>query len=148
MNLIDALLGEHAVIRDLIAEVSMLREHLSAETIHVTATLLQVAIGRHSALEDDLLFDRLQISSLGATAALRSMREEHDDIRTELAALEYATDGTFASRMERLAKRVTEHFETEERILFALASSNLTTEQLAECSALYARRRRLATQED
>jgi hemerythrin-like domain-containing protein len=143
MNLLDALRGEHAVIRVLLAAVSRQTHERPAADLQPSFALLEEALASHAAIEDALLFDRLLTTHRGIASALESMSEDHKSIRQQIAELSRSPNDLFRTRYQRFAEQVGEHFALEERILFPLAADLVSEEELLQLGEEWARRRGL-----
>ncbi len=129
MNLLDALRGEHAVIRVLLAAVSRQTHERPAADLHPSFALLEEALASHASIEDALLFDRLLTTHRGIASALESMSEDHKSIRLQISELSRSPHEVFRTRYQRFADQVAEHFSLEERILFPLAADLVSQEE-------------------
>jgi hemerythrin-like domain-containing protein len=143
MNLLDALRGEHAVIRVLLAAVSRQTHERPAADLHPSFALLEEALASHASIEDALLFDRLLTTHRGIASALESMSEDHKSIRLQISELSRSPHEVFRTRYQRFADQVAEHFSLEERILFPLAADLVSQEELLQLGEEWARRRGL-----
>ncbi|MCL4794971.1 MAG: hemerythrin domain-containing protein [Bryobacteraceae bacterium] len=141
MNLVDALLGEHAVIRGMLSRLVRECKDRPAHWTSAALTMLEDALGSHAAIEDELLFDGLLTRKTGVSSALESMRGEHAAIREGLAGLTRAPANLIRGQMEQFAELVLEHFAVEERVLFPLAQSLLSAEELQTAGRQWAKRR-------
>lgn len=143
MNLINALLGEHAV---LYAEIDYLESALSgAESvadIHAGIACFAALVQSHSALEDELLFVNVERRLGAGHGVVQSMRRMHADLDAAFERLRTTADldearGAASSAVE-LAR---EHFGAEEETCFTLAESALSQEQLVRLGSAWAERR-------
>jgi hemerythrin-like domain-containing protein len=141
MNLVDALLGEHGVIRGTLLRLVREQHELSAPAFEYGLALLEEALGSHSVIEDELLFDGLLTLKPGVAQVLASMRNEHAAIRTSLAGLSRTRHQLRRGPMEAFAELVLEHFAVEERVLFPMALHLLSPEELEAAGRLWAKRR-------
>lgn len=141
MNLVDALLGEHGVIRGML--LRLLREQHEPGT-PVAAdgfALLEEALASHAVIEDELLFDGLLTLKPGVAQVLASMRGEHSAIRASLAGLSRTRQEIRRGQIEDFVELVLEHFAVEERTLFPMAQGLLSPEELAAAGREWAKRR-------
>lgn len=141
VNLIHALLGEHAVMRQWLLRILRDCHDQPVEAVPCNLTMLEDILTSHALFEDELIFNRLLTRKLSVSSVLESMRLEHDEIRARLAELPSLPPSRLRPRMEEFAEMVLEHFAVEERILFPLALSLLTPEELEPAGAEWARRR-------
>jgi hemerythrin-like domain-containing protein len=149
MNIIDALLGEHAVIYSLFDQCEAdARPGGSVSEVRAQAALLTRALVSHARLEDELLFDRLT-GRAGADAALLTVvRDDHHEIERALGAARSASDLATARDQLTVAIAVARaHFAREERALFPLAERLLDAELLTEMGADWASRRGVSVTE-
>lgn len=141
MNLMDALLGEHAVIRGMLSRLVRECNDRPPNWTSAALTMLEDALGSHAAIEDELLFDGLLTRKAGVSSALESMRGEHAAIREGLAGLTRTPAHLIRGQMESFSELVLEHFAVEERVLFPLAQSLLSAEELQSAGRQWAKRR-------
>lgn len=139
--LLDALRGEHAVLRLLLTGVSrQIHEHKGRD-LQAAFALLEDSLASHARIEDELLFDRLLTTHLGIASALEAMCEDHRAIRRELGALKGLPASAFRERYGRFSEQVFEHFAIEERVLFPLAATHVAAEELTRFGEEWARLR-------
>lgn len=143
MTITDALLGEHGVFY---AQFRHLEEELpqaaSAETIRARARLLAAALESHAALEDQLLFDRMEGVMPSDQGPLAVMREEHRHIENLLLDLKAVAGLTQAVELlNRVIEVARNHFAKEEAVLFPLAGRALEPAILQDLGREWARRR-------
>ena len=147
MNILKALLGEHAVFY---AQFSHLERTLpgmeEAGLIRAQGALLAAGLASHAALENELLFDLLEARQ-GQMGPVTVMRMEHQQIETQLQAL--AAEGAAAPARERLLdvlRQARDHFAKEEQVLFPMAANILTQAELRAAGARWAERRQVRVQ--
>ncbi len=145
MNLIDALLGEHAVLYGLFEQFDQSAAHpngspsLRGIIATVTASLLA-----HAHVEDEILFPALE-AHFGSMGPLAVMRAEHEKIEQTLQeAAQTEPDAEAAERVRSALAVAREHFTKEEQILFRMARQVLGEEALAQLAERWAARRRVA----
>ncbi|HTM22005.1 MAG TPA: hemerythrin domain-containing protein, partial [Kofleriaceae bacterium] len=76
MNLIDALLGEHAVLYLLFDDLEDRVDSASVEEVRAATGPVAVALLAHAGVEDELLFPALE-QAMGDPGPLQVMRAEH-----------------------------------------------------------------------
>lgn len=141
MNLVDALLGEHGVIRGILLRLVREQHELGAPAATYGLSLLEEALASHAVLEDELLFDGLLTRKAGVAQVLASMRDEHAAIRASLAELLRTRQEFRRGRLETFADLVLEHLSVEERVLFPIAQSLQTPEENEAAARKWAKRR-------
>jgi hemerythrin-like domain-containing protein len=143
VNIVDTLLGEHAVMY---AHFDFLEQTLPGlgdlAEIRVLGTVLAAVVQSHSTVEDDLLFAALE-EPLGAVSpALVGMRMMHEDIDRGFAEFEQAEDATAAREaLLGVIGLARQHFLGEEESLFPTARRVLDGETLGRLGAAWAARR-------
>ena len=142
MKLTDALLGEHAVIRELFDYV---REKAGTSRdvreIHGAVSVLERLLLSHAQAEEDLLFPRLE-PHLGQTGPLAVMRSEHREIDGLVETAKGEADpAALASVIDRLLDLALGHFQKEEAVLFAMARQFLDEATLTDLGDQWAARR-------
>jgi len=144
MNLIDALLGEHATLKTVFAHIEKFQAGWGLGQLQETAALLEDLLSAHGVLEDELLFDLLPANKEAMNHVLEAMRGEHHRLRGLVSELLSAEDERQAQRLlTQLVDLAREHFAVEERVLFHLASDHMGSERLQEAGREWARRREL-----
>lgn len=141
MNLLDALRGEHAILRLIIEGVARQGQVSSGPDLQAALSLMESALSSHAQIEDRLLFDQLSIRHSGILSALESMKEDHLAIRQQIGELLTAPAPSFPTRFSRFADLVLEHFAIEERVLFPLAQAAVSIEELSRLGELWSRSR-------
>ena len=144
MKITDAFLGEHAVFyAQFDAVEACLGDLQTPGEVQVRGGVIAAALGSHAALEEDLLFTRLE-PVLGKAGPLAAMRFEHNQIEEALLKLNTMEDPAKARDLLggtiQLARA---HFAKEERVLFRLADQSLPAEDLTSLGAEWARRRKV-----
>lgn len=142
MNLIDALLGEHAVLYALFNELEQrIESATSVEAVQAAVAPVAAALLSHAKLEEDLLFPALE-RGLGHEGPLSVMREDHHEIDDLLARAAKASDkgraGGDALAALELAR---EHFLKEERVLFHMARQSIDDVELHRLGGQWAEQR-------
>ncbi len=143
MKITDALLGEHGVFYAQFARLDEAVPTASGATeLREMAALPASGLASHAAIEDELLFDRLE-QVLGADSGpLPVMRAEHSSIEAALAAAATAPEADRARRcITEAVELAREHFAKEERVLFPLAEQMIPEESLVELGHAWAVRR-------
>lgn len=143
MNLIDALLGEHAI---LYAEIDYLDGALpgaeSVADIQAGLACFAAAVQSHSNLEDELLFVSLEHRLGAENGVVQSMRRMHADLDAAFERLRMAADVNVAREVAASAVALArEHFGAEEETCFTLAEGALSREQLEQFGRAWAERR-------
>ena len=142
MDILDALLGEHAIIYTLFDwyEKSAGRAQ-TLEELQQIARPLTEALVSHAEIEDDLLFPALR-SDPGLKMPLKVMDREHQGIEQALQGVESCTRKPEAlDQVLAAIESAREHFAKEERILFPRARQVLDESKRAELSARWAKTR-------
>jgi hemerythrin-like domain-containing protein len=144
MNIIDAMLGEHAALRTFFNFVEQSSSRWALARWRAAAETMEALLRTHSVLEDELFFDALTAGHSGVQDTLEAMREEHTSLRGMFARLSgVKTAKEFRRCMTELIDHTREHFAVEERVLFRLAGEKLGTENLTRLGKEWARRRQL-----
>jgi hemerythrin-like domain-containing protein len=145
MNLIDALLGEHAVLYDLFdllekTDPSPGRpDPLPGVIVSLSKTLLS-----HAHLEDELLFPALE-ARIGPMGPLAVMRAEHEEIEGALGEASRSEDAAGTIALARSAVAVArQHFAKEEQVLFPMARRALGEEELVRLADRWSAMRKVA----
>ena len=142
MNLIDALLGEHAVLYALFNELEQRIERAgSVAEVQAAVAPVAAALLSHAHLEEQLLFPALE-RGMGHEGPLTVMRGDHHDIDELLAQSAKATDqaravGDVLAALE-LAR---DHFLKEERVLFHMARQSIDDVELHRLGGQWAEQR-------
>ena len=153
MNILSALLGEHAVLKQQIDHLERGTAGLSDERLRSAALLLAGAVESHATIEDELLFVPLEASGRMPAGPVAAMRREHEAIEALIAQVsEHGTVAAGAAGaaaplrpvVGRLAQTLLAHFGHEEHALFALAVRVLDAATLDELGARWAARRSVA----
>lgn len=145
MNIIDALLGEHAVFYamfDQIESAPLQREPLAA--LAVRAAQLEAALSSHARLEEELLFSRLE-QAIGPHGPLAVMRAEHEEIEAGLATFgDIAEQGDAVGRLRDVIVTARDHFAKEEQALYMMARVHLDDGDLERLGAQWAAMRQVS----
>jgi hemerythrin-like domain-containing protein len=145
MNLVDALLGEHAAILTLCDSIEKALSTWDLNQLRVAASLLEETLKRHAVLEDELLFDPLETDKPGLKDTLASMRAEHEVLRDSMEQLDAADNLRVARRlMQEVIDVARDHFAIEERVLFSIAADQVGRRTLERLGAEWAARRNLS----
>jgi hemerythrin-like domain-containing protein len=145
MNIIDALLGEHAVLLTVFDHFQKFHPGWELAQYLEACSLLEALLAQHAVLEDELVFDPLLTKGGRFGETLGLMRVEHDELRRLVADLKHAETAPDAGRiLRRLIEITREHFALEERMLFQMATRILGEQRLQELGAEWALRRRLS----
>ena len=144
MNLIDLLLGEHAVLRTTLDHYEKALPSWTLSQMKEAGRLLESLLMTHGILEDELLFDILPVQQEGVRTTLQAMREEHQQQRRLLEGLRGEVTIVGARRaLRELCEQVEEHFSIEERVLFGVAAEKLGEDRLGALAREWTRRRGL-----
>jgi hemerythrin-like domain-containing protein len=146
MNVIHALLGEHAILKQQIRALRGAAPRLESRELRTAALSFAEAVESHARLEDELLFEALEATGKMPVGPILAMREEHRRIEERvgrLTATPSAGDAAGEDRklLGRLLETLADHFAHEEHVLFALAGSLLDPVQLGRLGARWAERR-------
>jgi len=145
LQIIQLLLGEHAVLLTACEHLERVSAHLELEPLFEVARMVESLMVQHAVNEDELVFDALPPQAAGVEDALRSMRQDHDHIRAGFEQLYECTSVAEARRhLAKVFEHSRDHFAIEERVMFALAARTLGGKRLEELGAEWARRRHLA----
>lgn len=144
MDILQALLGEHGIFYAqfafLEAEVTDIEE---VATLHQLSAMLGAALSTHAALENELLFARLE-ERVGTIPPIVVMRMEHDQIEHNLNLLPQTRERkevrTLLLETIALAR---EHFAKEEQVLFPMAANLLPLEDREALGRAWAIRRQV-----
>lgn len=135
MNIIDALLGEHAMLYTLFEFIE--DRAAAGDDVDTLANLLETALLAHASVEDNILFPALE-EHLGPHGPLAVMRADHHDL--EVGATRVRT----AAHLEGLMEAAREHFAKEEQVLFPAARQVFGADQLADLGRRWATDRGVA----
>ena len=145
MNIIDALLGEHAALLTVFDHIQKFQAGWELPQFHESSLLLESLLATHAILEDELLFDPITGDRGRFADTLRLMREEHDELRRLVGDLKHAETVPEARRLlNRLIEVTREHFAVEERVLFGMAAEAIGPARLQKLGDEWAVRRQLS----
>lgn len=145
MNIIDALLGEHAALLTVFDHVQRFQSGWQLPQFGETCLLLESLLATHAILEDELLFDPITPDRGRFAETLRLMREEHDELRRLVGDLKHADTVPDSRRLlNRLIEVAREHFAVEERVLFSMAAEVIGAPRLQKLGEEWALRRHLS----
>jgi iron-sulfur cluster repair protein YtfE (RIC family) len=145
MNIIDALIGEHAALLTLFGHIERHGPSWGLRAVKDAGLLLESMLMTHGLLEDRLLFDAVPSAEGAVRDVLESMRGEHKAIAATLERLRAATTEAAAKGLlARVIEIAREHFAVEERVLFELAGRALGAEKARELGREWAARRGLS----
>jgi hemerythrin-like domain-containing protein len=143
-DLIALLLGEHAAILSLMAQIERRMSAMSLSELKEAGRSLAALLMAHAIEEDQLLFHSLTPEHAGVRETLDAMFAEHDEQRRLLEEVQASARRAAAiSVLKKTVELTREHFAVEERVLFGLAATVLSREQRAQLGAEFARRRML-----
>ena len=145
MNLIDALLGEHAVLYALfdLLETTDPSPGRPDPRPGVIASLSRALLS-HAHLEDEVLFPALE-SHIGPMGPLAVMRAEHEEIEGALGEASRSEDASRAIGLARSATAAArQHFAKEEQVLFPMARRAIGDEELARLADRWSAMRKVA----
>lgn len=141
MRLTQTLYGEHGAIYAMMDALESLGEKADLTTLLAAARLFERALLDHAAMEDEMLFARLEPMMPGG-GPLRVMRFEHEEIERGLAEVGRSTDVDEANaRLGATFGTIRDHFRKEEMVLFPMAEQLLSSESLEALGADWAERR-------
>ncbi|HBY60279.1 MAG TPA: hypothetical protein DEH78_10680 [Solibacterales bacterium] len=145
MNLIDALLGEHAALLTVFDHIQKFSSGWDLNQMLEAGALLESLILTHAYLEDELLFDMIPAVHPGLAETLKAMHQEHREMRALLRTLHEAeTPREARTLIKRAIELASEHFAVEERVLFGLAGEVLGEARLGDLGQEWAERRHLS----
>lgn len=145
MNIIDALMGEHAALTTVFDHMRKYQSSWDLGRYHEAGELLSSLLATHAILEDELLFDPIMTGEGRLGQTLRIMRHEHDELRHLVSGLFQTTEVIGArSVLDHLIEVTREHFALEERILFGMAAEVLGPDRLRQIGDEWALRRQLS----
>lgn len=130
MKLIDALLGEHAMLYALFDSVeSLAGQATTMNEVQALASLLSTQVITHSKLEEELLDPALE-PHMGVDGPLAMMNEEHRGIRRAFNQIERAKDvKSGVDRIHTAISLVRDHFKKEEVVLFNITQQILSDDE-------------------
>jgi len=142
MKLIDALLGEHAMLYALFDSVeSLAAQATTMDEVQGLASLLSAQVSSHSQLEEELLDPALE-PHMGVDGPLAMMNEEHRGIRRAFEQIERAKDvKSGVERIHAAINLVRDHFKKEEVVLFNITQQILSDEEQMILGMKWARAR-------
>ncbi len=142
MKLIDALLGEHAMLYALFDSVeSLAGQATTMSEVQGLASLLNTQVSTHSKLEEELLDPALE-PHMGVDGPLAMMNEEHRGIRRALNRIERAKDvKSGVDYIHAAINLVRDHFKKEEVVLFNITQQILSDAEQTELGRRWARAR-------
>ena len=137
MKLTNALLGEHAVIYELLDHVrDTILTSDDIRDIHGAVAVVERLLVSHARIEEDLLFSRLEphLGEMGGQMGpLAMMRAEHLEIDDLLETAGRETDiAVLKSGIGQLLDLVHDHFQKEETVLFPMAQHCLDEATLTD----------------
>ena len=136
MNILDELLGEHAALLTVFEHIEQGAARMSLVELRAAGALLERVLMTHSIAEDRHLFDALPPGDAPLDEVLEAMRGEHVQMAQELGQLrDCESEAAARGCLARLIDLAREHFEVEERVLFAQAARHLSAAQLEELGA-------------
>jgi len=144
MNLIDALLGEHAALYALFDHVQRFVAGWDLAQAKQAGSMLESVLALHAQFEDELLFDTLVPEKASLAETLAAMRAEHRHIASSLSTLqEVEEEHNGRLLLRHVVELAREHFAVEERVLFSLAEQDLGPAMLNELGNRWAKARQL-----
>ena len=141
MNLLDAFVGEHAILSIQLLELARVSERsASLPELQAVTSIFAKALSAHAQLEDDLLYGDL-------TAKLElagPIQYEHERINQMMDSVAEAADMDEARQVLKEALKVERrHFVKEETHLFPMAMKVIGEQKLATLHAAWATRRKV-----
>lgn len=128
LTTISVILVEHRLLRELMhAMQEALLAHAPVESLRGRAALLEVAIDRHAAREEEQLFAPLRARSETARHLIEMMEIVHDEVRGLFEEIQVEPDPI--SKLWTVLEMTEAHFGREENELFPLAESLLVEGQ-------------------
>ena len=142
MNLIDAFIGEHAVLYSLFDHYEETLEDLaSLEEVKRVAVVLGAVVDSHSEVEEELLLKHLD-RYMTPMGSLEVVRSEHDELAAITAAIAESTDKDAAvTKLSEVIQRSRHHFSKEEHVLFPIIRRSFDEATLIELGDEWAERR-------
>ena len=141
MKLVEALLGEHAVIYALLEKIEQKQSDWTPAETTLAVVMLASALESHAAVEEDLLFRALEHHLGRGSGPLEVMASEHEQIEGLFARLGLASPDEVAGLVTKLVTITKDHFRKEEAVLFKMAGELLGEELQHELGRQWALRR-------
>ena len=142
MRLTEALCGEHAVFYAQLAHLNAVVDGYDLAQVQAATAVLAAALAGHAAIEDEMLFARLEPTLGTGAGPLVVMRYEHDQVEGALAAVAAATTVEAArAAVHALAQVAPSHFGKEEQVLFPMAQGIVGDKGLLAAGEEWAARR-------
>ncbi len=125
------LLVEHRVLRELMQAMELaLLARTPAAALRERAVILQVAIDRHAAREEEQLFAPLQARSETARHLVDMMELVHGEVTDLFAQVRDEADPT--RTLWTILEMTAAHFDREEQEVFPLAETLLSADELLQ----------------
>jgi len=139
INLLDALLGEHAVLYRLFNELEQrLDAGIGLAGVQAAIAPVSAALLSHAQIEDEMLFPALE-ERIGPEGPLAVMRAEHHEIDGLLARIGRSGDpGSAVADLVAAIELARDHFLKEERVLFAMARQAIGDAELCRLGGQWA----------
>ncbi len=123
------LLVEHRMLRELMEAMERaLLANLPGEALCQRAAMLEVALDRHAAREEEQLLTPLRTRSETARHLVDMMEIVHDEVRDTFQEIQTEPDPR--SKLWTILEITEAHFQREEQEVFPLAASLLHDEEL------------------
>lgn len=142
MNLIDALIGEHAVLYSLFDHVEeTLTDMSSLDEVKRATVVLGAVIDSHSEVEEEFLLKHLD-RYMTPMGSLEVVRSEHDELAAITAAIAESTDKDAAiAKLSQALQLCRHHFSKEEHVLFPIIRRSFDESTLIELGEEWAEKR-------
>lgn len=125
------LLVEHRMLRELMGAMeSALLANVPADALRERAAMLEIAVDRHAAREEEQLLALLRTRSETARHLVDMMEIVHDEVRALFEEIQ--SDPDPKSKLWTILEMTEAHFQREEREVFPLARSLMPADELAQ----------------
>lgn len=132
MDIIDALLGEHAVLYAMFDHIEQSRGSRGVGEVNLMARSLVSTLVPHAQMEEALVFKPLD-AQMGPGGPVTVMRSEHEEIEGLIhSAVADAQPDSAMGKLLKATALARNHFAKEEQILFPLARQTLSVTVLQQ----------------
>ena len=131
LPVISILLVEHRLLRELMQAMEhALLADLPVQALRDRAAMLEVALNRHAAREEEQLLTPLRTRSDTARHLVDMMEIVHDEVRDTFAEIQ--TEPAPKSKLWSILEMTEAHFRREEQEVFPLAWSLMQMDELTQ----------------